>query len=84
MTVGNDGGWCWITPGANGGLNIHSRQITAAPSHGETAIFAPDAKGIVRIAYKPTSEYIGTDQFSVGLGMLHGVATLDLTVDVVE
>jgi hypothetical protein len=79
MTLSNDGGWCWITPKGNGFF----LKIVAPPSHGETTTM-PDSDGLMRIAYRPASGFLGADHFSVGLAMVRGVVTLDMTVDVVK
>jgi hypothetical protein len=65
ITMNNDGKSCWYIrhstqSGRVFGVPMH---VTSQPSHGAVEIVVLD-KG-TRIAYKPTTGFIGTDEFSV-------------------
>jgi hypothetical protein len=65
MTMGNDGGWCWIAVQvtAFGTPSASVLQMRRAPSHGQLLIGRVGERS--RVAYRPEPGFVGNDSFTV-------------------
>lgn len=72
ITMSNDGGWCWIHIRiAVAGLGYKAGPVTVSqpPAHGElvSGAVGDPKEGYVRVAYRPTPSYTGSNSFTVGM-----------------
>lgn len=79
ITMGNDGGWCWIQTVEQFGQKVFTPEldVTQPPAHGAVVVGSVADK--LRIAYRPTPGYVGPDSFHVHLG---GPTPWDIPVQV--
>lgn len=80
MRLREDRGWCWFdVTGTNGSLKYVPQYVVARPpAHGE--IVMGEINQRARIAYRPTSGFVGNDSFVIVNKMTHSERPVAVTV----
>ena len=84
MIMKNDGQWCWVNSTyTRNNIHMSGHDVTLSqsntPKHGQVLIGDMPNFG-VRVAYKPASGFVGTDNFTVHYGIIDCDLTFAVTV----